>query len=402
MRSRSCAKLELLVGVAVFFAAFGSAADAEPNTASVEPNALAELTAKNSIAVTVNGVDITEGEVDVAVDAAVARELMDMKGKMPLQIIEQYKKGIRPDVLGKLIGRLLVDERMKAEVTVTEEEVIAHLERIGAARREPLSLEAIKRQIEASGRSFDQIKENIRRGLSYQRLMEPQWAGKVNITEDDAKKYYEENPTLFESPERVRAGHILIKPDSDPNRDPNEAKAEARAKVEELLRMIRDGNDFATLARKHSDCPSARRGGDLGFERRRGWVKPFADAAFKLKVGQVSDVVETQYGYHIIRVTARKEPTIMTFEEAKDGIINELARRRREEIAKAYVESLKDKASIVYPPGKEPKVSKPVPKPPKPTPVDSNAPAKPVHELPTPTPADSNTPAKSEDTNAVE
>jgi peptidyl-prolyl cis-trans isomerase C len=369
-------------------AAFGSAADAGPNTAVVEPNGLTKLSPENSVAVTVDGIDIMEVEVDVAVARELARN--KMLAQLPLQIIERYKEQIRPNVLDKLIGRLLVDEKIKAEVEVTEEEVIAHLERIGAAQSPPLSLEDIKRQVEAAKQSFDQIKENIRRGLSYQRLMEPQWAGKINVTENDAKKYYDENPRFFESPARVRASHILIKPDkSDPNADPNEAKAAAKAKAEELLGQIRDAKDFATLARANSACSSAARGGDLGLQPRGAWVTPFEEAAFKLKVGQVSDVVETRFGYHIIRVTDREEAVVMTFEQAKDRIIDELTRKKRDEIAKEYVESLKDEATIVYPPGKEPKVIKPV--------------TKPVSKLLKVLPADSNAPAKPPaDTNAVE
>jgi peptidyl-prolyl cis-trans isomerase C len=249
---------------------------------------------------------------------------------------------------------------------------------MAAAQKPPLSLEDLKRRIAASGQDFEQVKAVLRTRLGEQKLMEAQWAGKVNITEDDAKKYYSENTKRFETPERVRASHILIKPDtSDPNVDPNEAKAKARTKAEQLLKQIRDGVDFATLARANSACVTATRGGDLGLKPRRTWAKPFEEAAFKLKVGQVSDVVETKVGYHIIRVTDCKEASLMTFEEAKDKIINGLTQKSRQEIVREYVDSLKAEANIVYPPGEEPIVSEPVVKQPKPAPADSNAPAKP-------------------------
>jgi peptidyl-prolyl cis-trans isomerase C len=144
-----------------------------------------------------------------------------------------------------------------------------------------------------------------------------------------------------------------------------------------LLKQIQNAADFVTLAKANSACPSAARGGDLGLKPRGTWVKPFEEAAFKLKVGQASDVVETQFGYHIIKLTDRKKPTITTFEEARDGIINVLTQEKRREITKEYIESLRAKANIVYPPGKEPKVRKPVIKSAKPAPTDSNATAKP-------------------------
>jgi len=376
MKNRLYARLEILACFFVFLVAFGSIADCGPNTVPVEPNRPVEAAPKTDIALTVNGIDITEREVD----AEVTRELWIRKipPQMPPEFVEQYKKEVRQQVLEDLIARVLVDERIKEEVMVAEEEVTSYLEGMVAAQEPPLSLEDLKRRIAAFGQDFEQVKENIRRGLGRQRLMQAQWIGRINVTEDDAKKYYDDNPRLFETPERVRASHIQIKPDmSDPNVDPNEAKAKARAKAEELLEQIRDGVDFATLARANSTCGTATRGGDLGLKPRRTWAKPFEEAAFKLKVGQVSDVVETKVGYHIIRVTDRKEASLMTFEEAKDRIINELTQKSRQEIVREYVESLKAEANIVYPPGKEPIVSKPVVKQPKPAPGDSNAPAEP-------------------------
>jgi len=378
MKSYSYAKLEILICLVIFFVAFGSTANSVPNTPPAEPNRPAGTALKKNVAVTVNGIDITESEVDAAVAQQLKR--MKMSAQMPPQFLVQYKKQIRHQVLERLIAGLLVAEKVRAEAVVTEEEVIEYLEKMGSMQRPPVSLEDIKKRVEASGQSFDRIKQNIREGLGYQKLIDVQCAGRINITEDDAKKYYDKNIERFKTPQQVRASHILIKPDtSDPNTDPNEAKAKAKAKTQELLKQIRNAADFATLARANSACPSAARGGDLGFKPRGMWVKPFEEAAFKLKVGQVSDVVETQFGYHIIKVTDHKDPSIVMFEQAKDEIINNLTRKKRDEIAKEYIESLKAKAkeNIVYPPGKEPKASEPFVRPVKPTPADSDTTAKP-------------------------
>ena len=370
------ARFEILACFFVFWVTFGSTGNCGPNTVLAEPNRPAEAAPKTDIAVTVNGIVITESQVDAEVTQELGR--MRIPPQMPPQFLERYKEQLRRQALEKLIGRVLVDERIKAGVVVTEEEVLSYLEAMAASQRPPLTLEDIKRRIASAGQDFEQVKENIRRAMGYQRLMEAQWAGKINVTEADAKKYYDENPRRFGTPEQVRVSHIQIKPDmSDPNVDPNGAKAKARAKAEELLKQIRGGAYFATLARAHSACSSAAHGGDLGFKPRRTWVMPFEKAAFALKVGQVSDVVETQHGYHIIKVTDRKEPSVMTFEQAKDGIISELMQKRRERIAQQYVDSLRARAKIVYPPGKEPKVSKPLTDVPKPAPPDSNAPITP-------------------------
>ncbi len=316
----------------------------------------------DNVAVTVNGVDITENEVE----ALVQPELDKVSAKaaqLPPEFIEQYKKQIRQWILEKLISEHLLDEKVKqANIVVTEEDVIAHLKERGSLQQPPLSLEKIQEIVEAQGQNFDEHVKQIQtsKEMKYQKFMETQWAGKINITEDEAKEYYSENPKEFEIHEQVRASHILIKPDtSDPGIDPNEAKAQAKVKAQDLLKQIKDGADFAELAKANSGCPSGANGGDLSFFGRAQMVAPFEKAAFALKPGQLSDVVETKYGYHIIKVTDRKDASEVPFEQAKGNIINRLKLKKQSELANEYIKSLKEKANIVYPPGKEPKPDSP-------------------------------------------
>ena len=321
-------------------------------------------TTVDSVAVTINGININESQIE----AQVKPQLERMAAQVPPAFVEQYKKQLRQQVLNKIIIEQLLDERIKAEkIVVTEEEVIEQIKEMASQQQPPLSLEDFKVLIEAYGKSFDEVKQRVRKGLGYQKLIEAQWTGKINVTEDDAKKYYSENKKQFEMPEQVRASHILIKPDTaDPNADPNKVKARAKAKTENLLKQIKDGADFAELARANSGCPSSTKGGDLGFGeksdpnsgRRGTWVAPFGKAAFELKPGQVSDIVETQFGYHIIKVTDHKDPDVIPFEQAKDNILKMLTQTRQGELAKEYIDALKAKANIVYPAGKEPEADK--------------------------------------------
>jgi peptidyl-prolyl cis-trans isomerase C len=316
-----------------------------PNTVSTELNTPAETTV-DSVAVTVNGIDINESQID----AQLKPQLEKMSTQLPPAFVEQYKKQLRQKVLEKIIVEQLLDEEVKAaKIVVTNEETTKQIEEMVSQQQPPLSMEDFKALIEAYGQSFDEVKLRIKKGLAYQKLMEAQWAGKINVTEDDAKKYYSENAKQLE---RVRASHILIKPDTtDPNTDPNEAKAAAMAKARDLLKQIKDGADFAELAKANSSCLSSAKGGDLNFFSKGQLVPPFEEAAFALKVGQVSGIVETQFGYHIIKVTDRENDT---FEKAKDDVLKQLTQAKQDELANKYIESLKDKANIVYPAGKEP------------------------------------------------
>jgi peptidyl-prolyl cis-trans isomerase C len=348
----------LLSAASVFVLLFTACAlGAKSNTVSepapanpqslAEPNKPAEtVSAPDSVAVTVNGVDIMESQIDEQLEPQLKR----MASQLPPQFVEQYKKQLRQQVVERMIVEKLLDEKIKETgMVISDEEVDGKLKEIATQQQPPLSMEDFKALVEAYGQNFDDVKARIKRGMGYQKFMETQWAGKINVTDEEAKKYYDENAKQIE---QIRASHILIKPvTTDPNTDPNKAKAAAKAKAEDLLKQIKGGADFAELARANSDCPSAKEGGDLGFFGRGQMVPAFEEAAFALKPRQVSDVVETQFGYHIIKLTDRKNDT---FDKAKEDVIKMITQPKQADFAEAYIKSLKADAKIVYPPGKEP------------------------------------------------
>ena len=343
------------------------AAEAEPETVEqkpalqeqprteVQPSSPAEI-----VAVTVDGFDITEEDIEEKIKPRL--EQMTARNKqMPSAFIEQLKTRMRQEALERMIVERLIDEQVRAaQIVVTAEDVNDHIKAMAAA--EKLSMEDMKALIEASGQSFEQWRQQMQfeKRLAYQKLFESRFDDKVDITEENAREYYFENQQRFEIPEQVKASHILIKPDtSDPNVEPALAEAAAKAKAEDLLKQIKDGAGFAELAKANSGCPSSARGGDLGFFSRGRMVPAFEEAAFALEVGQVSDIVETRFGYHIIKATDRKEAGTKTFEQEKDGLMAMLTAKKQSELAEQYIESLKAEANIVYPPGKEPNVGNP-------------------------------------------
>jgi len=302
------------------------------------------------VVVTVNGQDIRQGELSQRV-ALRMRQLSGQLTNLPPQFAGQVQKQIRQRVLDNLITERLLNEQVAAaNVQVTDAEIIAQIEEKGAQQNPPITLADFKARVAAQGGDFEQIKDEFRRGMAFQKVMESRWTDKVNVTDEDAQAYYEGHPKEFENAEQVQTSHILIKPDtSDPNADPNEAKALAKAEAEKLLKLVKEGGDFAALAKEHSDCPSSARGGDLGLFARGAMVKPFEDAAFAMEPNDVSDVVETKFGYHIIKVTDHKDPNAVPFDQAKAGIVAKLVNEKKGAISKEYIQSLKDKATIVYP-----------------------------------------------------
>lgn len=156
---------------------------------------------------------------------------------------------------------------------------------------------------------------------------------KIKVSEAALKEYYEKNINEFQMQKQVSARHILIRPSLGAS-DINKSKEEARKKAEEILALLKKGENFAELAKKYSDDKtSAQQGGSLGYFKQGEMVKPFEDAAFSLKKGGISNIVETEFGYHIIKVEDVKEARLIPFKEAKDGIIKKLSREAAKKLA---------------------------------------------------------------------
>ena len=362
---RSCSlNLKILVCLVMFLALIPlSCKPKSPKETDADKSSTIPADSGPDIAVTINGVDILESEIEKLVQPQL-ETIAKQSAQLPPTYAQQYAKQFREQAIEQTIRKNLLDEKVKeANIVITDEEVMTTIEKIATSQREPLSLEEIKKKMEEYGQNFDEVKEEVREGLARNQFMEAQWAGKIDVTEEDARKYYDENPKQFVQPEQVRVSHILIKPvltdpNVDPNVDPNEDKANARAKArekaEDLLKQIKDGADFAELAKTHSNCLSAQSGGDLGFFPRGEMVPAFENVAFELEIGQISEIVEAEYGYHIIKATDHKEAGTIAFDQVKNNIIMQLTQTKQSEIAEEYIESLRAGANIVYPAGKEP------------------------------------------------
>ncbi len=309
-----------------------------------EPNAIA-TSVTDGVAVTVNGAEITRSKIEQLIKPQLD-SLADKTRQLPAHLVEQYTQQFRQQAVERLIREELLDAKIRqANITITDAEVMSQMEEIASVQG--VSLEDFIKTMAQHDHSLEQIKEDMRERLARNRFMETQWAGKINVTADDARKYHDEKPEQFKIPEQVRVSHILIKPEQ--GADPNEALARARTKIEGLLKQIKDGADFAELAKENSDCPSAPEGGDLNFFPRGKTTPAFEKVAFELQVGQISDVVETEYGFHIIKATDHEDPTDVTFEQAKEKIIEQLTAEKQSEFADEYLKKLIAEAKIVYP-----------------------------------------------------
>ncbi|WP_276330851.1 peptidylprolyl isomerase [Orenia marismortui] len=161
----------------------------------------------------------------------------------------------------------------------------------------------------------------------------------VAVTEKEIKDYYEENRSKFKQPAEVKAKHILIKTD-------DKSEKEAKAKAQKILKELKQGADFAKLAKKYSEGPSAKNGGELGYFGKGRMVAEFEEAAFNLEIGEVSEPVKTQFGYHIIKVEDKKESQLLSLSEAKEDIKNGLTQQKQQNKWNSFVKDLKENAEI--------------------------------------------------------
>jgi peptidyl-prolyl cis-trans isomerase C len=211
--------------------------------------------------------------------------------------------------------------------------------------------EALGVFLDEMGITKAQLRDSITESITAQRLIDETIRPAVQVTDRDVEAFYKENPEMFQRPEEVHARHILFKVDEGAS---EEDKVAARIRADDARARALEGADFAALAKELSEGPSAPNGGDLGFFSADRMVKPFADAAFALEPGSISDVVETQFGYHIINVEERRPPTTQSLDEVRESLKNGLIERKVGESIQATLEGLRDKADIVptaAPPG---------------------------------------------------
>ena len=293
----------------------------------------------------VNGEAITLPEIN----QATRNILTQFQGQIPPEEIEQFRAQLQQQALENLINmKLLLQEANREGIQLEEKAVTDRIAEIAGRFPSP---EKFKEQLEASGISEKELRREIETGLKIEALLDRQAPEGKKASEEEIEKFYRDNPENFRTPERVQASHILIsvKPDESP-----EDKEAKRLKLIGLKNEIEAGGDFAKLAQEHSTCPSKDRGGDLGYIERGQMVKPFEDAAFTLEVGKISDIVETDFGYHLIKVTDYEEEEEIPLGEVRDKIAVFLKDQQRQEAIGDYLARLRGSATIEYAEGFKP------------------------------------------------
>ena len=280
------------------------------------------------LAATVNGVPIKLSELGPLVDA-------DLKKYRKYGIRRQdddLLKAMQKQTLEKLITvELLYQEARKAKIENLDQRITERLNKIK----------------EQNAGHSDMDEASVRERLAKQILIE-EYLVKNKLKdaeppESDVKAYYDEHKDSFEQKESVRTRHILASVAADAS--PNE-KAAAREKIAEARKLILEGKPFDEIAIKYSDCSSASGGGELGYQERGYMPKAFDEVAFSLETGKLSDIIETEFGFHILEVLDHKPAGIQPYEEVKDFISKYLKIQHSKKAMNAHISALRTKAKV--------------------------------------------------------
>ena len=246
------------------------------------------------------------------------------------------------DILNQIVDyHLMAQESRALKLQVSDAEVAA---RMAQVRQQFPSEDAYKQALAAQGLSVDQLQKQAKMSLEVQKLVETEVTPKVSVPDADVNAFYQQNLDKFKQGETVHAAHILI---GVPQQATPAQKQQAKAAAEKILKALRAGGDFAKLAKENSQDPgSAPNGGDLGFFPRGQMDPAFEKVAFSLKPGTISGVVETQFGYHIIKVIERKPPHTTALTEVSARIKDYLTQQQREQKLEEYVKQARAKAKI--------------------------------------------------------
>ena len=258
--------------------------------------------------------------------------------ELEAQIKEQSK-----NLLRDLIDQSLMVQKAKDEDINVETDVVKELDEY-RKKNNLATLEDLETEVEKQGLNYEDIKDQIRRRLLVREVIGREVGSRIQLSRDDARKFYEAHKKDFESPGMVRLGQILI---STEKRKPEEAEKRANDALVEL----KAGQRFAEIAKKYSDGPGAEQGGEVGFMKEASLAPDIAAVVAKLDVNEFSNPIQIKYGYIILKVQERYSAGIPKFEEVEQRVNEVLYDQRMQPDLREYLKRLRKESYIYKAPG---------------------------------------------------
>ena len=289
------------------------------------------------VAATVNGYQIKEAKLQKAVESRLSQQGTNVGA---IRDPDKYKQ-LRHEVLDILIGQVLLWQSAQNDNLVASDEEVEKLYQQYVSQYP--NEDAFKLKMKQEGYDESSYQQELKQRISARKWVEANVMQDLQISDAEVHEFYISNKEKFVMPGQVHARHILITTDSNSS---EEDKRKARKQLQDIKQQLAAGADFAEMAKKHSQGPSAPQGGDLGFFPSGQMVKPFEDAAFALQPGEVSDIVETRFGYHLIKVEAKQEGRTIKEEEIDAQIRQYLLKTKSGMALNDAIDKLKASAKI--------------------------------------------------------
>ena len=292
--------------------------------------------AASKYAAKVNKERIENATLESAIDNFIETQKM-----MGMDVTKVNREKLRKDILDELIAaELLYQESKKSKLGNLSKEVEEQYEKIKQGFK---TEEDFNNVLKERGISEKQLKDDIEKGIYINRFLNEKLYTDIRISEKEKKDEYEKSKDRLNVPDQVKASNILIRVAPDAS---DADKKKAKAKIEEIRKKAISGEDFAKLAKENSEDGSAPAGGDLGYFAKGSLVKEFEDVAFSAEIGKISDVITTQFGYHIVKVFDKKEAHLLTYKEVEKDIERFLENKKKREAVDKFVSNLIEKAKI--------------------------------------------------------
>ena len=295
----------------------------------------AEIT--NRVVASVNNDIITLWELNASIKRLTGLTPKDLQQRNEKEFYE-----LRRAVLNEMINeRIAQQEIARLQLTVTDEDVQASIERV--KEENSLTQEELIASLKAEGTSFEGYKEKVKKDIERIRLVNHEVRSKIVVTDEDIRRYHENNVDEYRQVHEVRLARIFLRV-----RDPDDAEEIARVRTtgRKILQELSRGGDFFEMARKHSRGPGAPEGADLGWIALNQLETKLREAIAKLSPGEYTDLYPASSGFQIIRVVEEKKGGVSPLEEVRDDIYSKLFKKKVEEKYTAWIKELREKSYI--------------------------------------------------------
>jgi peptidyl-prolyl cis-trans isomerase SurA len=317
-----------------------SAAPAAKRAGESEGKVVEEIVAR------VNNDIITKSELEKARAAAEDDARQDCSGKCTQEQLQIAIEDRQKTALRDLIDQSLLAQRGKDMGISVETEVVKQLDDVRIKNNLP-DMDALEKAVTSQGMNWDDFKSNIRNRILTQEVIRSEVGKHITITHEEATKYYEEHKKDYVRAEQVAIRAIEVKTEGKKDAELPELKA----KAQKLHDRVKDGEDFAELAKRFSDGPTAKQGGFLGVYKRGELNKELEDMVFKMKKNELTDVIDTKQGYLVMQVLEHYDEGEQPFPKVENEIMDHLYSERMEPALRDYLKTLREQSYVVIKPG---------------------------------------------------